>query len=105
MYIHFHFTDSNDYIAISNKKVFQMLCKYDTIQTDEQFFTVLGEISHKPKTRTEFKEALRNIAQEWQNNAFKLNYSYGQLIAWGDFFTAYGRKYGLLREFKTNGII
>lgn len=51
------------------------------------------------------KEAARNKAVEWQNNFCDENYSYGELAYWGDYFWRLARRYGLVREFRENGII
>lgn len=51
------------------------------------------------------KEEARQYAIDWQNWAGNENLHYSELSDWGDFFTELGRKFGLLREFKENGII
>lgn len=59
-------------------------------------------------TPTEYqrrKEAARDAAIEWQYNMESHHYSYGELADWQDYFTRLGRRYGLLREFRENGII
>lgn len=40
--------------------------------------------------------------QQWQENAV---YDYASSIRWASIFEAIGRKYGLLREFRENGIL
>lgn len=51
------------------------------------------------------KEVARNKAVEWQSDFCSQNYSYGELAYWQNYFERLGRKYGLMREFKENGII
>ena len=51
------------------------------------------------------KERARNKAIEWQHDFDNHNYSYGELAYWGDYFERLGRAYGLLTEFRENGII
>lgn len=51
------------------------------------------------------KESARNKAIEWQNDFYNQNYSYGELVYWKDYFERLARKYGLVEEFKENGII
>lgn len=51
------------------------------------------------------KYETRQEAIEWQNNFELQNYSWGDLTLWGDYFKKKGKKYGLLKEFKENGII
>ena len=58
----------------------------------------IGEYSHK-------KTALRNFAIEWQRSQATLSTSYEELALWSGFFEKYGKKYGLLGEFRENGII
>ena len=52
----------------------------------------------------EMKEKVRNEAIDWQYNAANENYSYGDLADWEGYFERLGRRYGLLREFRENGI-
>lgn len=52
------------------------------------------------------KTDLRNKAIDYQNTYYDFcNYSYGELSLINEFFEKAGRRYGLLNEFKTNGII
>lgn len=51
------------------------------------------------------KARARNKAIEWQHEASDQNYSYGELAYWGDYFERLGKRYGLVREFRENGII
>jgi len=55
----------------------------------------------QPKT----KEEARQYAIEWQGWARVQDLSYGELAEWAEEFRAIGRRFGLLREFKENGII
>lgn len=52
----------------------------------------------------EMKEKVRNEAIDWQYNAANENYSYGELADWEGYFERLGRRYGLLTEFRENGI-
>lgn len=52
------------------------------------------------------KNDVRNKAIEYQNTYYEFcNYSYGELSIINGFFEKAGRRYGLLNEFTTNGII
>lgn len=51
------------------------------------------------------KERVRDKAIEWQTTFNEHSYSYGELANWGEYFKRLGRRYGLLTEFKENGII
>lgn len=50
------------------------------------------------------KEEARNEAIEWQLDFENHNYSWSELSYYVGYFTALGKKYGLLREFRENGI-
>jgi hypothetical protein len=56
------------------------------------------------KTYTERKENLRDLAIEYSNNVGETCLSYGELAEIGCFFEKNGKRYGLLKEFKENGI-
>ena len=52
------------------------------------------------------KEDVRNKAIEYQRTFYDFcNYSYGELAAITGFFETFGRRYGLITEFKNEGII
>lgn len=52
------------------------------------------------------KNNARDKAIEYQNTYYDFcNYSYGELSIINEFFEKAGRRYGLLNEFTTNGII
>lgn len=107
MYNHFEYTNgSNPYITINNAAFFKMLCKYHYTQIGENSFIVTGLRAWNGKqTREGKKLLLRAIAQDWQADFEKFNYSYEELAGWQDFFEEYGKKYGLLKEFRENAII
>ena len=51
------------------------------------------------------KARVRDMAVEWQNGFCDQNYSYGELGYYGEYFSRLAKRYGLVREFKENGII
>lgn len=51
------------------------------------------------------KENARNKAVEWQSDFCNHDYSYGELAYYGNYFSRLAKRYGLVREFKENGII
>lgn len=51
------------------------------------------------------KESVRNKAVEWQSDFCNHDYSYGELVYWQNYFERYAKRYGLVREFRENGII
>ena len=57
------------------------------------------------KTYQQKKAEAIDEAIEWQNNFEKRNYSWGEIAFWGNHFEKLARRYGLIREFKENGII
>ena len=50
------------------------------------------------------KEMARQEAIDWQNDFCNHNYGYGELAEFGCHFEKLGRRYGLLKEFRENGI-
>lgn len=51
------------------------------------------------------KDKARNKAIEWQHDFNNHNYSYEELSYYGEYFTRLAKKYGLIQEFRENGII
>ena len=56
------------------------------------------------KTYKERKGYLQDIAIEWSNNFSQYNWSYGEIAEITSFFYENGKRYGLLKEFRENGI-
>lgn len=50
------------------------------------------------------KESVREKALDWQNSWNDHSYSWSELSWWSEYFEKLGRRYGLLREFRENGI-
>lgn len=57
------------------------------------------------KTYKERKEEIREEAMDYQFEFEENNYSYGELAWYTRYFTIMGKRYGLLKEFRENGII
>ena len=55
-------------------------------------------------TYKEKQESLRSLAIDWQLDFSYLGWSYGELATIQDYFYKNGKRYGLLSEFKVNGI-
>ena len=51
------------------------------------------------------KERARDLAVAWQLNLNNVDHSWQYFIDWHARFERIGRKYGLIREFKENGIL
>ena len=83
-----------------------MICKYYIAQYDDNSFAVNGsrEWNGQPTYQGK-KELLRSFAIDWQNFMADQSLDYFRLAAWGNFFAEYGAKFGLLQEFRENGII
>lgn len=50
------------------------------------------------------KMRIEEEARNWQLEFSEHNYSWGELAEWGDYFRKQGKRYGLLKEFRENGI-
>ena len=57
------------------------------------------------KTYEGKKLVLRAVAVDWQSDFERFAYSWGDLADWQSFFEELGKEYGLITEFKENGII
>lgn len=51
------------------------------------------------------KEKARNKAIEWQLDFGNHNYSWGELVYYSGYFERLGKRYGLIEEFRENGIL
>ena len=51
------------------------------------------------------KECLRQEAIYWQLDFSNNNHSYLELFNWQCYFEKMGKRYGLLREFRENGVL
>lgn len=51
------------------------------------------------------KEKARQKAVDWQMDFNNHNYSYGELTCYQDYFHKLAKRYGLVGEFRENGII
>ena len=58
----------------------------------------------KRKSYNLLKEAARNAAIEWQLTSSDEPMSYSELAEIGERFYTLGKRYGLLKEFRENGI-
>jgi len=55
-------------------------------------------------TYAQNKAVLRDFAVEWQWWALNTAMYWSDAAFWGDYFTRQGKRYGLLREFRENGV-
>ena len=78
---------------------------YDIIDNNNIMFVKYPEPVMKKLTSYKLrKEALCEFAKEWQRSQAGITSSYDDLSWWSSFFEKYGKKYGLLTEFRANGI-
>ena len=59
----------------------------------------------KEQARQEAVNFQRGMSAEKWDYTLKNGYSYYELVEFQNYFTNLGKKYGLLKEFKENGII
>ena len=57
------------------------------------------------KTYKERKEEVRNEAIEWQYSVGENNYYMSEMAYFGEYFYKLAKRYGLIKEFRENGII
>lgn len=56
-------------------------------------------------TYKEKKEQARNEAIDWQNEQAEKSLTYGELAYFQEYFSRLAKRFGLVKEFKENGII
>ena len=106
MYTKFIYNNgSNPYIATTHRNLFNMIFKYNLTEISENTFRILNEREKYPKTYANKRYILQEFALMWLDWFCDCRYSWESLAQWGAFFEEYGKKYGLLREFRENGII
>ena len=57
------------------------------------------------KNYAQRKAEAREKAIDWQNDYYNHNYSYGELYDFSKSFERLAKRYGLIKEFRENGII
>ena len=67
-------------------------------------YQVAEKMKNTKTTYEKKKEIARQEAIDWQDDFRNHNYSYGELTKFGYYFEKLGRRYGLLKEFRENGI-
>ncbi len=93
----------NDWIGLlADEEGYDLVQKFELGQIEVE---VLEKETENTKTTYEIKkEMARQEAIDWQNGFCNHNYSYGELAEFGEHFEKLGRRYGLLKEFRENGI-
>ena len=56
-------------------------------------------------TYKEQKQRARELAVQWQYDFANNNYNWEEISEFTDYFTKLGKRYGLLKEFRENGVL
>jgi len=64
----------------------------------------MGSYPMIPVSEVKSKGEARTMAVDYQNWASNQNMSYGELVVYQNYFDKLGKKFGLKKEFKENGI-
>ena len=75
----------------------------DTFSPNTKNISILA-LKTRGKNYKERKANAIELAKEWQNYFAQYSWSYGELAEIGNWFYENGKRYGLLREFRENGI-
>ncbi len=101
---------SNGYVGRSVGTLYRWLRGYDLAPVEcvtgggwVLFFKATPR-RRRLRTYAEMQDAARNLAIDWQDAATEWHMSYATCAAWCELFTDLGRRYGLMREFRENGI-
>ena len=62
-------------------------------------------MTQKTKKYADLKEVARSKAIDFQYSSSDKCYSYAELAYYSDYFLKLGKRYGLIKEFKENGIL
>lgn len=106
----FYFQDgSNPYIVWDLNEFFKMIVAWNPEMLDNDTFRCPKEPTtayYNPVDYNFKKDALRSFAIEWQTRFGSGDFTsyWSDCAEWSEFFTIYGKKYGLMKEFKENGI-
>lgn len=99
--------EPNDWVGLlADKEGRDLVRKFELGQVGVEVLEKEREDKMKTtKTTYEMKkEMARQEAIDWQNDFGNHNYSYGELVEFGEHFEKLGKRYGLLKEFRENGI-
>lgn len=87
-------------MASSKQKAINMALKVENAPK-----CAIVNVERIKKTYAELKAEKRQEAIEWQLDFGNHNYSWGEIAYYSDYFEKLGKRYGLLKEFRENGII
>ena len=94
----------NNYITFSAAAFENLIHKYNLSFITSDFLSA-DCINLNQKTYNGKKENIREFARLFQEYAAGAVLSWDDVIKWTAFFEYAGKKYGLLKEFRTEGII
>lgn len=99
--------EPNDWVGLlADKEGYDLVRKFELGQVDVEILE--KERKDKMKnTKTTYarnKAVARQEAIDWQKDVANHDYNYGELAEFGEHFEKLGRRYGLLKEFRENGI-
>lgn len=107
MWRHIEFeSGSNPYISVTDDNFAWMVFHYD-VEINEVRPGVVYCTAHDAKPATtyaEHKARIENLAKSYQDASSEGSEYWADVAEWGEFFTYYGKRYGLMRAFRENGI-
>jgi hypothetical protein len=99
--------EPNDWVGLlADKEGHDLVRKFELGQIDVEVLEKERENKMK-NTKTTYasnKAVARQEAIDWQNDLFRDNRSYEELAEAAEHFEKLGKRYGLLKEFRENGI-
>lgn len=109
MWRHLEFDNcSNPYISMNDDNFMRWAFNWDLelVQLGPVPCYRVHEVTKPARTYWQCKAVVEQLAIDWQYNVGNSGYqlSYDEFAEWADFFEDYGRRYGLLREFRENAI-
>ena len=98
---------ANPYICKTEKEFFRIYCKYQLVNISGNFWRCDGlrPDYKEPSEYQRNKHYLREQAIQWQAEFDNHNYSTLELICYQNYFERMSKRYGLIKEFRENGII
>ena len=106
----FHFDDGSNPYGVWGERTdefFRMIVAWQPTMIDNNTFRCPAKPKEAYFHVVDYqykKEALREFAKEYQRIFPHINSTWEDVIWFSSFFEQYGRKYGLLKEFRENGI-
>lgn len=99
--------EPNDWVGLlADKEGYDLVRKFELGQVDVEILEKEREdkMKNTKTTYTRNKAVARQEAIDWQKDVANHDYSYGELVEFEEHFEKLGKRYGLLKEFRENGI-